>query len=74
MEHIHLINELIKQMNKYNLPLWMTFITTKKLQFHINSSRNPEKIMEKIQVQFMKHIYINVVLPWLVVQHNICCV
>lgn len=63
MEHIHLINELIKQMNKYNLPLWMTFITMKKLQLHISSSRNPEKRMEKIQAQFMRHIYVNGVLP-----------
>jgi len=47
MEHIHLINELIKQMNKYNLLLWVTFITMKKLQFCIKSSRNPKKLMEK---------------------------
>lgn len=44
----------------------------KKLQIHINSSRNPEKRMEKIQVQFMKHVYVNEILQWAVVQYNAC--
>lgn len=73
MEHIHLINELIKQMNKYNLPLWMTLWKTFR-SILIVLENQKKKDGKKIQVQFMKPIYVNEILPWAVVRSNALCV
>lgn len=48
--------------------------TIKNLQIHIKNSRKPEKRMGKIQVQFIKHIYVNEILLWAVVWYNACTV
>lgn len=68
MEHIHLINELIKQMNKYNLPLWMTLWKT--FISILIVLENQKNRMRKIQVQFTKHIYVNEIFPRAVVWYN----
>lgn len=42
----------------------------KNFQIHINNSRKPEKRMGKMQVQFIKHVYVNEILLWAMVWYN----